>query len=86
MREATTTIRNRTGLHARPATELARVASSFASDVILLYDGRATNAKSPFAVLSADVRPGAEVTVRIEGSDENEALAAVLACLQSLPD
>lgn len=46
----------------------------------------AINAKSPFAVLTANIRPGAEVTVRTEGSDEKEAMAAVMACLESLPD
>lgn len=86
MLESTTTIRSRAGLHARPAAELVRVASSFASDVILMHDGMAINAKNPLAVLSANVRPGAEVTVRTEGSDEEEAMAAALTCLESLPD
>lgn len=86
MLESTITIRSRAGLHARPAAELVRVASSFASDVILMHDGMAINAKNPLAVLSANVRPGAEVTVRTEGSDEEEAMAAVMACLRNLPD
>ena len=63
-----------------------RVASSFASDAVLERGGMAINAKSPFAVLTANIRPGAEVTVRTEGSDEKEAMAAVMACLESLPD
>lgn len=86
MLESATTIRNRTGLHARPAAELVRVASSFGSDVILVHRGVAVNAKSPFAVLSADIKPGSEILVRAEGSDEEEAMAAVMECLRNLPD
>lgn len=39
-----------------------------------------------FAVLSTNIRPGAEILVRVEGSDEGEAMAAVMACLESLSD
>ena len=45
-------VKNPTGLHARPATLLVKRASSFKSDVSIMYNGRKANAKSLIGVLS----------------------------------
>lgn len=66
-----------TGIHARPATMLVQTASKFDSDVQLEYNGKKVNLKSIMGVMSLGVGKGAEITIYAEGSDENEAIAAI---------
>ena len=68
------------GLHARPASLLAEFASDFSSDLSLinLRTGIAANLKSTLAIISADIRSGDECSIRIAGSDEASAGAALL--------
>ena len=46
MTEATTTIENKTGIHARPASVFVQKASSFKSKVQLKAKGKTVDAKS----------------------------------------
>src|SRR5690348_16671054 len=76
------------GLHARPASQLAEFAGSFASELSLtnLRTGAAANLKSPLAIISADVRLGDECSVRIVGADEESARMAMRGYIdQNLP-
>lgn len=68
---------NSTGIHARPATLLTTTASKFKSDVMMEYNQRTVNVKSIMGVMSLAIPGGAEVTVRVTGQDENDALAAL---------
>lgn len=62
------------GLHARPATDFVKLAASFQSDVFLLKNGKEMNAKSIMGVMALGVSKGDEVTLRVNGSDEQRAL------------
>ncbi|GEK58088.1 phosphocarrier protein HPr [Marinococcus halophilus] len=77
MQEKTFTITNETGIHARPATQLVNKAGQFSSDISLEYNGKSVNLKSIMGVMSLGVGKGSEVTVKIEGNDEEEAMEAV---------
>ncbi len=65
------------GLHARPATVLAEIAKSFASEVRVRYGDRVASAKSLVALLKLGVEGGASVRVMAEGNDADRALAAL---------
>src|SRR5215469_10935120 len=67
------------GFHARPASQLAGVANDFLSDSILtnLRNGTVANLKSVLSIIAADIRWNDECSVRIHGSDEQDACAAV---------
>jgi phosphocarrier protein len=80
--ERATTICNDLGLHARPAAQLVRLASGFASEVWLERDGQSVNAKSIMGVMMLAAEQGARVTVRAHGPDEAEALAALVALIE----
>jgi phosphocarrier protein len=67
-----------TGIHARPATLLVQTASKFNSDVNLDYKGKSVNLKSIMGVMSLGVGQGADVTITAEGTDEAEAIAAIV--------
>jgi phosphocarrier protein HPr len=64
-------------LHARPAGQLARGAAGFTSAIQLEYAGRAVNPTGVLAVMGLGATTGATVTVRAEGPDAEQAVAAL---------
>ena len=54
-------VKNSSGLHARPATLLVKKASSFKSDVSIEYNGKKANVKSLIGVLSLVVTKDAVI-------------------------
>ena len=80
MRSIEVGVRSDAGLHARPGAAFVRIASGFASHVLLenLSTGRpAVNARSIVGVLSAGVEKGHVVRITAEGKDEAQAVAAL---------
>lgn len=67
------------GLHARPASHLAELANRFASQCVLINQrsGAEANARSVLSLVAADVRLGDLCGIRISGSDEAVAGAAL---------
>ncbi|MDH3290113.1 MAG: HPr family phosphocarrier protein [Gemmatimonadota bacterium] len=79
--ERTTTIRNRLGLHARPAADFVKVAAKFQSEISLGKDGVWVNGKSIMGVMTLAAEFGSTVTVRAEGEDAKNAIEALAHCL-----
>ncbi len=77
MPEVKLVIRNKVGLHARPAVLFVQAAQGFQSDVRVIKDGKEGNAKSFKSVLALAVNQNDEVVVRAEGADADAALAAL---------
>lgn len=78
MIESTVVVRNRAGLHTRPAAMVVKVASQFASDIYLVRDGFNINAKSIIGVMTLAAEQGCELGLLVEGRDESEAHAAMV--------
>jgi phosphocarrier protein len=72
---------NRLGLHARAAAKLVHLAGSFACDVTLSQDGDQVDGKSILGILLLAAGQGARISVRCSGSDEEEAMAAIVALI-----
>ena len=68
---------NPLGIHARPAAKIVECAGRFSSDIWLQYNGKEINAKSIMSVLMLAAPVGAELGLRIEGSDESLARDAL---------
>ena len=79
----TVTIKNPTGLHLRPAGILCKEAMKFRSVVTFMYGNNIANAKSVLSVLGACIKTGDEMTLQCDGDDEEEALAAMVAIVES---
>ncbi len=77
MAEITLTVQNKHGLHVRPATQLADLAGKFKSRVEIVKDGHAVAARSIIELLTLAAAHGTVLTVRAEGPDAAEAVAAV---------
>jgi phosphocarrier protein len=83
MLEETVVIVNKVGLHARPAALLVKTAGSFACDVAVEKNDKAFNAKSIMSIMSAAIKQGDTITVRVNGEKEAEALAAIIALIKA---
>jgi len=79
--QAVITITDPVGLHARPAAVLVQAAGRYKSKVRLEFGNKQADARSIVQLLGLGVRQGSSVTVVAEGTDSEEALAAVLSVL-----
>ncbi len=80
-------IKNASGLHARPASELVALAKGFESQVLIRNAADpaavAVNAKSIVRLLSAGLNAGANIEISAEGSDEQAAVNQLVALIKS---
>jgi phosphocarrier protein HPr len=83
MPEATVTLLNASGLHARPAKVFARAAAEHTADVAVEKDGRRVNAKSVLSLLTLDCHQGDEILISTEGEDADRALADLVALVEA---
>jgi phosphocarrier protein len=81
MPQATTTISNKLGLHARASAKLTKLAGSFPCEVWLSKGERRINAKSIMGVMMLAAGLGTEVLVETSGEREDEAMQALLALM-----
>ena len=79
----TITVNNQVGLHARPATFFIQKANEFKSSIWVEKDERRVNAKSLLGVLSLGIMGGTEIRIMAGGSDEEEAVEALVALVES---
>lgn len=77
MKSFTYTIRDKEGVHARPAGIVVAEARKFASGSTITSKGRSTDLKRIFGVMGLCIKFGEEVTVKIEGPDEDAAAEAI---------
>ena len=80
-----TVIKNKTGLHARPASEFIAMASKFQSRITIkkLSADEDANAKSIVMLLSLGLAQGEEVEIVAKGEDEVEAVDKLIALIDS---
>lgn len=77
MKTFTYTIKDEVGIHARPAGLLVKKAKEFGSTITVEKDGKSVNASKLMALMGLGVKCGDTVTVKAEGSDEDNAVAAM---------
>ena len=83
MKQLEIVIHNPTGLHARPAKVLVKLAKQFMSDIKIQNGEKIANAKSMVSVLTLGASKGTNVTVMVDGEDEELALAKIEAAIRS---
>lgn len=77
MKEIKLTIKNKMGLHARPAALLVKTAARYKSDIFISRDSQVVNGKSIMGVMMLAAEKGAELLVSANGEDEEAALEAI---------
>ncbi|MDK2801007.1 MAG: phosphocarrier protein HPr [Clostridiales bacterium] len=76
-------VQNQVGLHARPATFFIQKANEFKSSIWVEKDERKVNAKSLLGVLSLGISKGTKITIIADGTDEEEAVNAMVNLINS---
>jgi phosphocarrier protein HPr len=79
-------IKNKTGLHARPASVFVKTANAFKCDIRLQKDDQAIDAKSIISLLTLGAGQGARLTITTDGEDEEAAMKVLLLLLESFDD
>jgi len=77
MLERTVTIVNKLGLHARAASKFVNVSNRFGSTIEVGNRGKFVNGKSIMSVMLLAAGLGTELVLRIDGDDEDAAMAAI---------
>ncbi|MCC3146023.1 HPr family phosphocarrier protein [Halanaerobium sp. Z-7514] len=72
--EKSVEIKNRTGLHARPAAQFVQKAGQFESKINIIHEGKEVNAKSIMGVMSLGAGKGNKITIKAEGEDSEQAV------------
>lgn len=86
MKEITIVLKNKSGLHARPASQFVSAASKFKSTVFMELNGKKANAKSILGVLSIGATSGSAIKILTEGQDEDIASQELAKILENLGD
>lgn len=77
------TVKDTEGIHARPAGILVKEAKAFQSKVIIKKGDKETDCKKIFGIMGLCVKCGEEITIMIDGEDEEKAAEAITACLEA---
>ena len=77
------TITNKSGIHARPASELAKVAMKCSSDVFLVVGEKRINPKSILNLMAAAIRCGTDVIIECSGAAEESDLQSLIGAIES---
>lgn len=84
MKSITVTIKEKEGLHARPAGVLCKLAKEHQSKMTLTKGEKTADLTRLFAIMGLAVKCGDTVTFCCEGADEDEAFAALQEVLKDL--
>lgn len=85
MQQFTYTIKDRDGVHARPAGQLIAAASKYKSNITLSTNGKSVSLKGGiFALMGLGIRYQQEVTITCEGPDELDAYTGLKSSIEKL--
>ncbi len=76
-------IKNKTGLHARPAAIIVQRANEYHADIFLEKDGDRINAKSIMGVMMLAAAEGVALKIIADGEDERVAVDTISTLLES---
>lgn len=82
----TTKVINKTGLHARPASEFVGEAKKYSSKITIKRldeDDDEANAKSIVYLLSLGIGQGTEIQIAAQGDDEQQAVDSLVSLIES---
>lgn len=76
------TIRDKLGIHARPAGQIVKLVSQYQSEIKFSTDAKSVDARRIMALMGLGVHEGDQLKVTIKGTDEVAAAAAISAFLK----
>lgn len=82
MKEFNYVINDPMGLHARPAGQLVKAVAAYQSTITIVAPKGKADAKRLMAVMRLAAKQGDELTIQVEGADEEKAASEIQAFLQ----
>ncbi len=76
-------IKNKTGLHARPAADFVKAAYNFKSDITVLKGKIEINGKSIMGILTLAATYNTKLILKADGEDEDKAIEVLSKILES---
>ncbi len=70
-------IKNKLGIHARPASSIAKLAGNYKSNITIEKDGIVANAKSIMDLLILEADKNSSIFIFADGEDEKSAISAI---------
>ncbi len=83
MKEFIYKITDPVGIHARPAGMLAKKAAELDSTVSVIKDGKSVDTRRLMALMQLGIKQNDEITIRIEGGNEDKNTHEILTFLES---
>lgn len=84
MKQAEVTLKNRSGLHARPAAQFVHAAGKFADHTIkVIKKDREVDGKSIIGIMSLGAQYGAVLTICVDGPEEAKVMETLVALVES---
>lgn len=83
MKKEKIVLKNETGLHARPASELAKLAAKFNCDININVGDKKVNAKSILSIMAAGIKANTEIEIECNGDDEETALKEIIEAINN---
>ena len=77
------TVVNQLGMHARAAAKFVHLATRYQAQVKVARDQREMDGKSIMGILLLAAAYGSTITISADGTDERDAVAALVALVQS---
>jgi phosphocarrier protein HPr len=68
-------VKNKQGLHARPAALFVQVANKYESRITIIRDEEKVNGKSIMGILMLGAEQGCQITIEADGKDAEAAIA-----------
>ena len=79
-------IKNKTGLHARPATDLSTLCQTYESDIKIRTNDTEIDSKSIISILSGGICKGTKIKLVINGTDEKESGEKISEFIENLKE
>ena len=83
MTEKTLTVKNRAGIHARPAALIAQTANKFSAEIQIQKDSMTVNAKSIMGVITMAASYNTVLIVKADWIDEKQAVETLYDLFES---
>ena len=76
-------IKNKFGLHARPAAVMVQTAAKFKSKIKIIKDSQEVDGKSIMGLMTLAASAGSTITLVADGEDESQALQSLEQLIES---
>ncbi len=76
-------MKNKLGLHVRPAATIAKILQKRKVKVTLTYKGKTVNARSIMSIMILAAPKNAQLKIEVEGADARETLKELLAAFEN---